>query len=125
MAKNLWGDLSSLNVDRRTPKMVLQEQAQVLAEATKGLLVGFVSESAVGPLFGYDLKVVVPALNNYTLTILRMVHPLEFYPVHVTASRTPVDQTCQNEAELEAVIGSVLSSDQVRVDLSRLMSQVA
>ncbi len=125
MAKSLWGDLSSLAVDRRTPKRVLNEQAQVLTKVTKGVLVGSVSESAVGPLFGYDLNVVVPALNNYTLTIVRVVHPLEVYPVHVIAARARVDKTCKNEAELEAVIGNILSSNQVRADLSRLKSQVA
>ena len=92
MAKNLWGDLSSL-ATVRTPKTLLEEQANVLTEATAGLLMGRVYDLA--PLgrdprvslsddrakFRYDFDVLVPALNNYRYTILSVYYPLELYPL--------------------------------------------
>ncbi|MGA3189411.1 MAG: hypothetical protein ABSF22_20090 [Bryobacteraceae bacterium] len=124
MAKNLWGDLSSLEIVR-TPKTILDEQAVLLTKATEGILAGVVEDETRSRSFRYSLNVVVPALNNYKYEILEVLHPLEIYPVRLLCERPKVDATIKSEEDFEDVIAKVLSSPEVRSVLSRLKSQVA
>jgi hypothetical protein len=125
MVKNLWGDLSSLAVVR-TPKIILEEQASLLAEATEGVLVGMVvgGPSSIDS-FEYGLLAVVPALNNFRYQILRVYHSLEMYPLNVYSDRPPVNERFETEAEFESAVAKILSSPEVRLVLSKLKSQVA
>lgn len=124
MAKSLWGDLSSIAI-MRTPKTILEEQAALLSEATGGMLVGTVKELASGgPNFCYTLMVVVPALNNYTYQILQIVHPLEMYPLNLSAARPQVNQPVKDQEALESAIEKVLTSAELRAVLSALKSQI-
>jgi len=92
----------------------------------KGTLVGGVSNlrDVVASTFHYELYIQVPALNNYLLTILRIDHDIELYPVRLTASRPTTDVYCANESEFEKAVESVLSSREVKAMLSRLRSQI-
>jgi hypothetical protein len=122
--KSLWGDLSDLEIVR-TPKEILMEQAQLLTEATDGVLVGNV-ESQSGSttrLFIHDFDVTVPTLNNYSYTLLRIRHGVAMYPVRVEASDPSTSKDCPNEEEFISTVGSILSSSAVRFILSRLRSQ--
>ncbi len=123
--KNLWADLSEVELIR-APKRVLIEQAQYLTQATKGTLVGKVDDQSANASSGfrYDLDVRVPALNNYSVTILRIFHDVDLYPVSLIASRPSKNVSCANEAEFEKAIESVLSSSEVKALLSRLLSQL-
>jgi hypothetical protein len=123
MPKNLWGDLGSLAIVR-TPKTVLEEQAALLTEATKGLLVGRVLDETQGESFHYDLAVIVPALNNYKYTILSVIHSLKIYPVRIRAQRPPVTTGHLSLDAFEKGIERVLTSSAVRSALSHLRSQV-
>jgi hypothetical protein len=123
MAKNLWGDLSQLEAIR-SPKAVLLEQAQLLTDATKGVLVGVVGErEEYGDNFGYDLDVTVPTLNNYSYTVLTIRHSLDLYPVAIAARRPPKDLTCDNEQDFERALEAILGSAEVKDVLARLRSQ--
>jgi len=124
-SKSLWADLSQLQIVR-APRTVLMEQAQYLAEATKGTLVGVVEEvPTFTKMFRYTLSVKVPGLNNYQINILWITHEVELYPVHLSAERTNTEVSCRDEAEFERVVGLVLSSSEITTLLSRLMSQIA
>jgi hypothetical protein len=122
MAKSLWGDLTSLTVVR-TPKTILEEQASVLTEATKGMLVGVVEDEPQSNGFRYTLNVVVPALNNYRYTILSIYHPLELYPLTLLTNM-PIPSHMENEEAFETAVEKVLSSPDVRSALSHLKSQI-
>jgi hypothetical protein len=121
-SKNLWGDLKELEIIR-SPKSILQEQADYLTKATEGVLMGKVDEDVRRSTFSYDLDVVVPSLNDYAYTLLTILHPLEFYPVQIKAGKPPTDITCPSEEAFERAIGTILSSPEVRKVLSRLVSQ--
>lgn len=124
MPKNLWGDLK--NLERvRTPKSILEDQAGYLTQATEGELVGEVEGGKLGRDFQYDLNVRVPSLNNYTYTILAIAHSLELYPVRVTSQRPPESINCLDQASFEGAIESILSSQEVKLVLSRLVSQAS
>lgn len=124
-SKNLWGDLSQVTI-ARSPKKVLQEQAEILTDATRGALVGVVSNLRDVPAnkFRYELYIQVPALNHYLVTILWIEHDIEPYPVRLGSSRPAKDVSCSNESELEAAVESVLSSPEVRAIRSHLLSQI-
>jgi len=124
MTKNLWGDLSSLETVR-TPKTILEEQANLLTDATGGVLVGEVTGESQFGGFCYNLDVLVPALNRYSYTILTVKYSVDAYPVTLTASRPLVYEQCGNEEELMAAIEKILSSRDVRSALSTLKSQVS
>jgi len=123
MPKNLWGDLASLEVVR-TPKTVLEEQANLLTKATKGVLVGVVEVASYPGKFRYDLNVVVPSLNNYVYTILSVSHSLDLFPLRLQAERPATDVQIHRDDEFEDVVEKILSSSAVRSALSRLKSQV-
>ena len=125
-SKNLWADLSQLEIVR-TPRTVLLEQAQYLTQAAKGILEGRVDDESIDVAaagFRYDLNVRVPALNNFLVTVLWIEHGLELYPVRLMARRPVRDVSCANEAEFEKAIESILTSPEVKTVLSRLLSQV-
>jgi hypothetical protein len=75
--------------------------------------------------FSYDLEVVVPALNNYSYSILTVEYSLALYPVTLKASRPSAYEECADEAELMAGVEKILSSREVRSALSTLKSQVS
>jgi|SRR5277367_1544546 len=124
-SKSFWADLSQVEIVR-TPRTVLLEQAQYLTKAMKGTLVGGVSNlrDVAASTFHYELYIQVPALNHYLVTILRIDHDIELYPVRLTASRPTTDVYCASESEFERAVESVLSSREVTTMLSRLKSQV-
>jgi hypothetical protein len=122
-SKSLWGDLSQ--VERvRSPRTILLEQAQYLTQATKGALVGSVSDEIYPGRFRYYLVVEVPALNSYRVTIFSAEHDVDLYPVRIKAERAKIDVACHDETEFENVVGAVLSSPEVKTMLSRLLSQL-
>ena len=121
-ARNLWGDLGALEIVR-TPKDILKEQASFLTKATEGVLVGNVDEMDANGDVRYDVDVQVPSLNDYTYTLLSITHGLDLYPVRVSPRAAALTETCDDETEFEAVLRTVLSSKQVKLILSRLLSQ--
>ena len=122
--KNLWGDLSELE-RVVTPKEILLEQASLLTEATKGVLVGQVSNNSIYGKFAYDLEVSVPALNNYTYTILTIQHQIELYPVRIITNGFVLSTECGSEKEFISALTDILSSKEVKFVLSRLLSQAS
>ena len=120
--KNLWGDLKDLETVR-TPKTVLKEQAQILTEATDGILVGDVRESEIRGEFLIYLEIKVPALNNYTYTVMSVRHSIDMYPARVNAEKPNVSQVCDNEEDFTGVVETVLSSDEMKTIVSRLLAQ--
>ena len=75
--------------------------------------------------FAFDLDVYVPALNNYTYTILSVSHGLGLYPVHVSAPAEAKSFTCENEDQYIQAVESILSSKRTKFVLSRLLSQAS
>lgn len=123
-AKNLWGDLSDMQ-SVRTPVALLIEQSEFLTNTMEGVLVGRVHKlKMIGTEdFIYDFDVVVPNLNDYIYTLLRISHPVELYPVDLSAAKPPTVVTCENEKDLEEAVSAVLSSAQVKAVISSLLAQ--
>jgi hypothetical protein len=141
--KDLWGDLPSAETIR-TPYTILKEQASILTEKTKGLLLGEVKlspqieyinrfgelvdqEKQQSQLFVAFLRIQVPSLNNYTYSVVKIQYPIpQLYPVLVTSLASAEDRECDcaNEAEFENFLGKILSSSDVKRVISTLLAQI-
>jgi hypothetical protein len=172
--KNLWGDIPHTD-DLRTPYTLLNEQASLLIELTKGVLIGEIERSqyysddhsdirvalgfrALPPSLGTSLKGVrssgigsfmedqqelnrkeqqepkpisvlylkikVPILNNYTISLLKVTYPVELYPAGVFSLVDQIERFCSDEEAFEQGIGEILSSQKVRRIVSALLSDV-
>lgn len=121
--QNLWGSLKDVEIVR-TPKTILKEQAQILSEETQGILVGHVSESEYGGgNFSVTLEIQVPAINNYTYEVLNVRHNIDVYPAEVNATRPFLQQRAEDEGEFIRLVEEILSSNEMRQVVSRLLSQ--
>jgi hypothetical protein len=81
-------DLWPTNIENNrvnSPVVILREQAALLGEKTKNIVMAAVVEgSAVGGgLFAYDFFIVGPALQNYRYRLLTIFHDVALYPVKV------------------------------------------
>lgn len=120
--KNMWGD-NLADLERiKTPASYLREQAESVGVATNFTLRGEVSQAAVGGGFRIDLDIVVPAINDYTYTLLTVRHPVEMYPLTIADHTTGRYVECANEEQFLSELESILSSPGVRSVMSRLIS---
>jgi hypothetical protein len=171
--KNLWGDIPNAD-ELRTPYTLLKEQASLLTELTRGLLIGAIERSqyysdhlddmvalgfrsapqplgsslrsvqsgALGsfmreqhepdrkeqkepkPISMLYLKIKVPTLNNYTISLLKVTYPVELYPAGIFSLVDQAEKFCADEEAFERGIGEILSSQKVRRIVSALLSDV-
>lgn len=84
---------------------------------------GNVDDREIPGSFGYDFDVRVPLLNNYTYTILRIDYDIDLYPVRVRAERPPTDTSCDDEEEFVNAIAAILSSEEIKSVVAKLVSQ--
>ena len=122
---SLWGNLSDIQTIR-TPKTILVEQANILTDATKGVVRAQVEASQTGSTLDYTLVLVAPVLNNYQYTVCRISHGVKVYPYRLfdnTTSGVKPPQQCANEDELKEKLGAILSSNTTRNIVQSLLSQ--
>ncbi len=82
---SLWGNLT---VDQpvETPASILRVQADELSLITKNVVKGRVDVANVNVsgTVSYQFNLVVPALDNYVLTLFEISHEIQqSYPVHI------------------------------------------
>lgn len=122
-AMNLWGDLSDIHQNIRTPKSILEEQGRILTEATDGQLVGEVSDQSDMGRFIFGLDVRVPSMNNYQYGVVSISHDIDLYPVHLVDHRGRRAFDCATEQDYLAALREVLSSRELKNILARLLAQ--
>lgn len=121
--KNLWGNFEDLK-KIRTPLAILREQGELLTSSTDGILEGRISSEKYY-LGGFEISlfIVAPMLNEYSCLVLKLRHPLDFYPVTVTSDFTSSSIECKTEEDFIRGLGTILSSDEVRDIIQSLISQ--
>lgn len=122
---SLWGDLSELSPER-TPSLILQEQANFLRGATRDLLIGNVRRhiSGTGSTISASLRIVAPALQNYSLEILELSYDASMlYPVRIRNLFSDNPGMASSEDELKEELGKILTSDQVRTVIANLIAE--
>ena len=123
--KNLWGDLP-VEETIRTPYVMLKEQANLLTEATNGLLIGEVCKyTTPNNLIACYLEIKAPSIDNYTITILELSYDATIFPVSIIgiySYKSGIE--CNTEEELETMLGKILSSQEVRRIIASLLSEI-
>jgi len=130
-AENLWPENIVDQVDIvRTPVGILQQQANILASQTKGLVTAEVAPSVVRSSahlknqLAHSFSLVVPALNNYQFDLLRIQHGPKLYPVEVYSDALERRRAlCSDEQSFVDTLRVVLQSDETKKVLQSLISQ--
>ena len=84
MSENLWPQINPINIV--SPKALMIEQANFLAESTKQIIKGEVitNPTGVDDQSIHDFRIVAPKLNNYKFTLFQIQHGVLLYPLTVT-----------------------------------------
>jgi hypothetical protein len=122
---DLWGALPD-DEAITVPVRLLAEQADLLGQKTSNLL-----EARVNPIslsstknLAYELEIIAPVLDNYSITILRIRHPIESYPVLVeSVVGVNTNYEAANETEFSATLRQILGSSEVRRIIASLIGQ--
>ena len=124
VTRNPWQKLKDEAASLRTPTQILKEQLGPLQDATGGVLRGRVSTKDRGDgQTLVTLSVYVPTLNNYTIALLRVAHPLVQYPALLFSDWTTKRVTCGSHEELEAAILDCLEDPDVQKIVVGLFAQ--
>lgn len=118
----MWGKFDNLK-EMPTPAGYLKEQAEYLGDATNQILQGEIVHSAQNNRFETDLDIVVPNLNYYRHTLLRVIHPVSIYPLEIHDFANEDKYTCEDESSFLDRLERILSSRAVRKIIETLISQ--
>jgi hypothetical protein len=122
-AENMWGEINDPR-DQKTPTMILREQAAILNQLTRGILIGSIDqEPTQNNTLIYNFAITAPAINNHKFSILTVQYSLTIYPLTLTDHTTHVQRQCLNEDAFASTLKSILSSTQVKRVISALLVQ--
>ena len=122
-SKSMWGNIQKIK-RIKVPIVYLREQADLLGEISDNLLFGEIKQRDSDDGLIIDLNIRVPALNNYTYTILTLTqNPVSLYPLKIQEFPDDYEYACNNEKEFLADLESILSSDGVKKVIQNLISQ--
>ena len=122
-AENMWGEIVD-PVNQRTPTSILREQAAILNQLTKGVLIGSIEqEPAANNTLIYIFAITAPAINNHKFAILTVQYSITIYPLTLTDRTTQVQRQCLNEEAFTTNLKGILSSTQVKRVISALLIQ--
>lgn len=120
--KNLWGDMPVLDDDTITPLMIMREQANLLRQATHGVLRATISTSplALGKM-RHSFYLVAPLLNDYRHLLFSVEHGIEPYPAKVEFKQAPKGAPCKSQEAFENLLGLILKHPDTRKAVSSLV----
>lgn len=127
-SEDLWGELPAVD-SVRTPARILEQQSVVLAAKTRQLLRGRIapqtdSRQEGAKEFIFDYHIDAPTLN-YTFAAFRVSHPLELYPVSVSAvlgAHASSKYLAKNEKEFKRLLRELFQSHQMKNLLRSLLA---
>lgn len=123
-ARNPWQKLKDEALKIRTPTQILREQAGFLSDATDGVLRGEISTEERGGQTLVTLSVYAPTLNNYSVDLLKVRHPVVQYPATLYSDwmdRRPVK--FGSPEELEPAVLACLEGPELQRIVAGLFAQ--
>lgn len=144
---NLWGDLEGLDLQFKTPKELLEDQAKFLPKLTKDLLYAEVKELEISELYdtfdyvlddaeedsddGFAYKFLLKSrfMDTYKFELLRLHHTIGIYPVklylddeiHKELNLTGIFKDIESEKDFIEFLTKVLQSKRVKRVIGALM----
>ena len=116
---DLWGEIDTEGPSS-TPLSILREQASLLGQKTGNVIEAKVETLTISNTFVHKLLLVAPALNNYTFELLKIIQPIQLYPVSTPASK---DLRLDDEESFVKWLREQLSSDETHRIITNLLSQ--
>ena len=123
--ENLWGDLP-LAENVETPLSLLRSQAVFLGKMTFGFLEGrIITTQDTGDRIHHEFRIVVPALGNYSATLLSVRHPPELYPLEMSpgAGIGLAALYIADKEVFKSKLKEILQSDRTRRIVQSLVTQ--
>ncbi len=120
MSKDLWPDFEAEKI--KNPKTVLVEQANLLGEKTKNVIIAEVrtaGDSSKNIIHSFDI--VAPAMGNYRFNLFQIRHSILFYPLDFLYKNTGTH--VKTEEELIDRMAYVFNNDETKNILNSLYSQ--
>ena len=77
-------------------------------------------------VFSSRLEILVPSIDNYSISIVQIDYPLKYYPLRIMNLVTDDYRfdKCHTEAELNRALASILSSAEVKRIIAGLLSEI-
>ena len=122
--RNPWRKLKDEALKIRTPTLILRKQAELLDDATGGLIRGHVDTLERGQTTFVKFSACVPTLNNYQVSLFSVRQPVTQYPATLLTEwgdGKPV--MCEDEAELEAAVFEYCESPELQKIVTGLFAQ--
>ncbi|MFD2265247.1 hypothetical protein ACFSM5_20255 [Lacibacterium aquatile] len=108
----------------KTPLSLLREQSSILYEQTEGRLIGETQAVGTGDNIIIDLKIIVPALNKYTYTVLQYKQQaILLYPGKLISNLHRESYEINSEENFIEALKYILSSKEMKTLLLSLLSQ--
>ena len=126
MPKSLWPESIASPTAEKAPVVILREQAVLLGQKTGNVVEGYVTKGAPetfrGEDFIYEFWLKAPVLD-YRVRLLRVEHPIEFYPLTLSVERTGQHVRADDEESFLNLLSEVFSSADTVKMIQSLVAQ--
>lgn len=136
---NLWGEIKISEL--RSPKSIIQEQADFLSGATKNILFGEIvektfSETSIASIaryspitksadiIKYSFVVTAPGMQNYRIQLFEITYSIiEFYPVFINDSINEHEYKANDYDAFIQILGDIIQSESTQKIIQNLIIQ--
>lgn len=107
----------------KLPIVILREQAVALTKATNGILRGEVATVNQDQKLFIQLRLVVPALDDYTVSVLTYRQPMQIYPGELSSQFRDGAIKIQSLEAFNRIVRMLLASEKMQRTLAGLIAQ--
>ena len=120
---DLWPE-DIAHISTTPPLVVLQEQAQKLAQKTGKLVCATVDSTAErSQSFIHTFSLIAPALGNYTCRLFRVKHGVHFYPLEILTDIDVPNFRAASQDDFIRALAEIFASAPVKKVVQSLMAQ--
>jgi len=120
--KNLWGDLPVVD-DTVTPLRMMREQANILRQATRGVLHASITTTPLSEgRMRHSFYLVAPLLNDYRHLLFSVEHGIDPYPAHIALVQPKKNLPCKSQVAFENALRLILRHPDTRKAVSALIT---
>ncbi len=112
--ESMWGDVPKGGKGIKRPLDYLNEQADILSRMYTYDLRGEVTLDISGGRISIDFSILVPSLDSYRYSILKVRHRLGIYPLTLYDLVNNKNYECEDEEQFKQALRETLSSPAIR-----------
>jgi len=123
MSTNLWGSLPSIETIK-VPVAILREQAKMMTELTKGILMGRIrTKDKINGLKTHTLEIVAPLLHNYAFQVCVVDHNVQLYPLTLELPSENKVYQCASEEAFTKQLATLLRNERIHSAIAGMLAQ--